>query len=58
MTLDQIAALVGRAGPSARFKGTAVVRKPDGSIRYDESARPGNYHENPEDLEGLAITES
>jgi len=31
--------------PAVKMKGTAVVRKADGTIRYDEDAEPGKYHE-------------
>lgn len=50
MSVDDLIALIGEAGPNATFRGTAVVRKADGSIRYDENAEPGTYHEAPEDL--------
>jgi hypothetical protein len=45
MTIDQLIGLVGKAGAGAKFHGTGVVRKADGSIRYDEGAKPGDYHE-------------
>ena len=35
------------------IKGTAVVRKADGTIRYDEDAIPGEYHESEEDMKGI-----
>ncbi len=31
--------------PMAKMKGTAVVRRADGSIKYDSDAEPGKYHE-------------
>jgi len=31
--------------PMAKMKGTAVVRRADGTIKYDEGAEPGKYHE-------------
>lgn len=31
--------------PMAKMKGTAVVRKADGTIKYDADAKPGEYHE-------------
>ncbi len=43
MDPDELATLLNQ--PGMEFKGTAVVRKPDGSIRYDEAAVPGDYHE-------------
>jgi len=45
MSMDDLVALVGEAGPNATFHGTAVVRKADGSIKYDPEAVPGEYHE-------------
>ncbi len=50
MSVDDLIALIGEAGPNATFRGTAVVRKADGTIRYDENAKPGAYCESPEDL--------
>lgn len=50
MTLEELVALVGKAGPNATFTGTGVVRKKDGTIRYDKDAVPGEYFESPEDL--------
>ncbi len=50
MSLDDLIALVGEAGPDAKFHGTGVVRKSDGTIRYDDSAVPGDYHETPEEI--------
>lgn len=51
MSLDDIVALVGQAGPGAQFHGTGVVRGPDGKIKYDPDAKPGDYHESSVDLE-------
>ncbi len=34
--------------PMAKMEGTAVVRKADGTIRYDDDAEPGDYHEKGE----------
>ena len=31
--------------PAVKMEGTAVVRKADGTIRYDDDAEPGKYHE-------------
>jgi len=50
MSIDQLIALVGQAGPDAKFHGTAVVRTKEGLIKYDAQATPGDYHESPEDL--------
>lgn len=50
MSMDDLVALVGEAGPDAKFEGTAIVRKADGSIRYDKNATPGDYHESPDDM--------
>lgn len=54
MTVAELVALVGEAGPNARFEGTAVVRKADGSIRYDKESVPGTYGETPEELTRVA----
>lgn len=35
--------------PMAKMKGTAVVRRADGTIKYDEGAEPGKYHEKGDD---------
>jgi len=35
------------------IKGTGVVRKADGTIRYDEDAKPGDYHESDEDMKRI-----
>ena len=43
MDPDELATLLNQ--PGVEFKGTAVVRKPDGTIRYDKAAVPGDYHE-------------
>jgi hypothetical protein len=51
ITLDELAAMPEAEQqailkhPLAKMKGTAVVRKADGSIRYDSDAEPGKYHE-------------
>lgn len=50
MSMVDLVALVGEAGPGAMFHGTGVVRKADGSIRYDDDAVPGDYSESSEDL--------
>lgn len=50
MSIEDLIALVGEAGPDAKFHGTGVVRKADGTIRYDDSAVPGDYCETPEEM--------
>lgn len=50
MSVDDLVALVGEAGPGAKFHGTGIVRKADGSIRYDAKAVPGDFHESAADL--------
>lgn len=50
MSVDDLVALVGEAGPGAKFHGTGIVRKANGDVRYDPQATPGEYHESPEDL--------
>ncbi len=50
MSVEDLVTLVGQAGPGAKFHGTAVVRKADGSIRYDDDAVPGEFNEDPKDL--------
>lgn len=45
MSVDDLVKLIGEAGPNARFKGTAVVKRADGSVRYDNEARKGEYGE-------------
>ncbi len=50
MSVDDLVTLIGEAGLNAQFRGTAVVRKADGTIRYDDDAKPGDFHESPEDL--------
>ncbi len=34
--------------PLAKMEGTAVVRRADGSVKYDDDAKPGEYHEKGE----------
>lgn len=45
MSVDDLVKLIGEAGPDAKFKGTAVVRKADGSVKYDNESRKGEYGE-------------
>lgn len=56
MSIKELVALVGEAGPDVQFHGTGVVRKADGSIRYDAGATPGDYHESDADLAKTADT--
>lgn len=50
MSVTDLVALVGEAGPNAKFHGTGVVRKKDGTIRYAAEAVPGQFNEAAEDL--------
>lgn len=50
MSIEDLVALVGEAGPGVKFHGKGVVRKADGSIRYAADAVPGEYGETPEEL--------
>lgn len=50
MDLADLVKLVGEAGPGVQLRITAVVRGPDGKIKYDEGAIPGNYLETPEEM--------
>ena len=50
LSIDDLVALVGEAGPGAKFHGTGIVRKANGDIRYDPKAIPGDYHETEADL--------
>ena len=45
MSVEDLVKLIGEAGPNAKFRGTAVVRRADGSIKYDNEARKGEYGE-------------
>ena len=53
MPADDLQALLGRA--DVGMKGTAVVRKADGTIRYDNGAKPGDYGESAEDLAAAGV---
>ena len=57
MPLEDIVKLVGEAGPNAKLKITAVVKRADGSIKYDAGAKPGDYGETPEELQAHADRE-
>lgn len=36
--------------PNIKMHGTGVVRRADGTIKYDDDAKPGIYHESPTDM--------
>jgi hypothetical protein len=57
MPLEDVVKLVGEAGPNAKLKITAVVKRADGSIKYDAGAKPGDYGETPEELQAHADRE-
>ena len=42
MSIDQVHLLMSKA---CKIEGTAVVRKSDGSIKYDDSSLKGSYNE-------------
>lgn len=47
MPADKLAALLEKAQrPDVKFTGQAVVRKADGSIKYDDPSKAGSYGEN------------
>ncbi len=50
MTLEDLVALVGEAGPGAKFHGKGVIKRADGSAKYDADAVPGEYGETKEEL--------
>jgi len=43
MSAEDISTLIGEAGPGARMKGVAVVRKADGTVRCDEGVDPSQF---------------
>ena len=45
MSVNDLIAIIGEAGPDAKFHGKAVVRRADGSIKYDDERLKGNYDE-------------
>ncbi len=57
MPLEDVVKLVGEGGPNAKIKITAVVKRADGSIKYDAGAVPGDYNETPEELQAHADRE-
>lgn len=58
MDLEDIVKLVGEAGPGAKFHGKGVVKRADGSIRYDVEAVPGDFGESAEELKAHAERET
>jgi len=54
MSVEDLVTLVGEAGPGAKLHGTGVIRKKDGTIRYDKEATPGNFGESQDDLDKIA----
>lgn len=50
MDAEDLVKLVGEAGPDAKFHGTAVVKRVDGSIKYDDDAVPGEFFESEDEL--------
>ena len=50
MSVEDIATLVGEIGKNAKFTGTGVVKRKDGTIRYAPEAVPGDFGETPEEL--------
>ncbi len=58
MDIEDIVRLVGEAGPNAKFRGKAVVKRADGSIRYAPEAVPGDFGETAEELQAHADRES
>lgn len=43
MSAEDISTLVGEAGPGARLRGTAIVRKADGTVRCGEGVDPSQF---------------
>lgn len=58
MSLADLVALVGESGSNAKLKLTAVVKRADGSIKYDDDAVPGDYHETAEELDAHRTREA
>jgi len=53
MDPDKLQSLLSRA---VKMEGVGVVRKADGTIRYDKDAKPGDYGETPEELQAAGVT--
>lgn len=45
MSWEELLAIIGEAGSDAKFHGKAVVRGPDGKIKYDDPDSVGSYDE-------------
>jgi hypothetical protein len=45
MSVEDLVKLIGEAGPNAKFTGTAVVKRADGSIKYDDESKKGEFGE-------------
>ena len=58
MSVDDLVALVGEAGPGAKFKGRGVIRRANGDIKYANLAVPGEYGETATELAAHAIREA
>lgn len=43
MSPEDLAELIGKAGPNAVIRGRAIVRKADGTIRCDEGVDPKQF---------------
>jgi len=50
MDAGDLVKLVGEAGSGAKIHISAVVKGPDGEIKYDPTAIPGDYGETEEEL--------
>ena len=57
MDIADLVKLVGEAGPTAKLRGKGIVKRPDGSVRYDPEAVPGSFHETAEELAANAARE-
>ncbi len=43
MSIEDLAKLIGDAPPGAKFSGTAIVRRADGTIKYDPGVDPADF---------------
>jgi len=57
MPLADVVKLVGEVDPNTKLKITAVVKRADGSVKYDAGAKPGDYGETAEELQAHADRE-
>lgn len=55
MSVEDIATLVGEIGKNAKFTGTGVVKRKDGTVRYAPEAVPGDFGETPEELKAAGL---